>query len=199
MLGTRTTEGFEMLLVQDRAEQGLLAVAFSLFSCVVIALSGCSRHHEPVAGSGTATGESESSARHAGVQALEALLKSTDTIVIESGSRMVLSSDLRQQLVRIVAGSTIREGGLSPGKPTGSIPPPPMPPPAFVLWIIDKTGSPARVNREEAMGVIEAHVESASPFAQAYQPGKEGAFLLESDAWRTLALALEDEGASGKN
>jgi len=135
------------------------------------------------------------------VQAIETLLASADTVIVESESRMALSSDLRRQLMRLVAASTVKQGGLRPGDPVGAIPPPPMPPPAFVLWIIDSTSSPSRAKSQDALAVIEVHIECGSPFAHAYQPGKKGAFLLESDGWRTLGTALEDERtrSTGRN
>jgi hypothetical protein len=165
-----------------------------LIGCAATWCAGCSRHDAPELKGDGALGKTKDSASQAFIQSMAALLSSADTVVVEPDSKESLSSDLRQQLMRIVADSVVTHGGIQPGEAVGSIPPPPIPPPAFVLWVVGQRGSPTDVRtREDVLAVLEVHVEWGTPFAQAYQPGKKGIFLLENDEWRSLGVALVEK------
>lgn len=174
------------MLSYPRGRLGVLVVVCSSLSCAIW-LVGCSRNDEHV------DSNQEATSHQASVQSIESLLVSADTQIVESRHGKVLSSDRRQQLAELIKTSTVTPGGIRFPEPDGDIPPPPIPPPALLLYVVDGKASPTHVKSEDAFVVFEVYIDHGASFAQAYHPGKSGAFLFESDGWRTFLTTIAND------
>ena len=106
-----------------------------------------------------------------------------------------LSPAFRQQLIQVLAGAKVREGGIDPTAQHGpGIPP--FPAPDYILSILPKgVSATSRHARDRALEVFEVFVFDTWGFAQVTRPLAEGAFRLSTGDWATLRVALDKERA----